>query len=533
MIWARSARCWSTIRSFRTAPISPLAQVVSREHLIVRTWERGAGLTRACGSAACAAAVCAARTKRTGRKVTVTLPGGDLAIEWREADDHVLMTGPVEYEFEGRFDPALFEAGAARRRGPKSWRGPMSVDVLTFGCRLNTYESEVIRRHAAAAGLADVVVVNTCAVTAEAERQARQAIRKAKRERPQARIIVTGCAAQTSPESFAAMAEVDRVIGNDDKIAGEAWIAAREALARPPDFGIGSEQKIVVNDIMSVKETAAHLIEGLEGRSRAYVQVQNGCDHRCTFCIIPFGRGNSRSVPMGEVVTQVRRLADNGYREVVLTGVDLTSYGADLPGAPKLGTLVRQILRHAGSLERLRLSSLDCVEIDDELFAAFAEEPRLMPHLHLSLQAGDDLILKRMKRRHSRAASVALCERLRRLAPRHGVRRRHHRRLSHRDRGDVCALARPRRRLRAHLPACVSLFAAAGNAGGAHAAGRPRGRQGPRPALARSGRGGAAPPSRRRGRRTSPRAHRDRRQRTQRAFHPGAVRAAGRARHRH
>ena len=293
----------------------------------------------------------------------------------------------------------------------------MSVDVLTFGCRLNTYESEVIRRHAVAAGLADVVVVNTCAVTAEAERKARQAIRRAKRERPQARIIVTGCAAQTNPGQFALMAEVDRVIGNDDKIAGEAWIAAREALARPPDFGIEAEQKIVVNDIMSVKETAAHLIEGVEGKSRAYVQVQNGCDHRCTFCIIPFGRGNSRSVPMGEVVTQVRRLADNGYREVVLTGVDLTSYGTDLPGAPKLGTLVRQILRHVRTLARLRLSSLDCVEIDDELFAAFAEEPRLMPHLHLSLQAGDDLILKRMKRRHSRAAAVALCERLRRLRP--------------------------------------------------------------------------------------------------------------------
>jgi len=293
----------------------------------------------------------------------------------------------------------------------------MSVDVLTFGCRLNTYESEVIRRHAVAAGLADVVVVNTCAVTAEAERQARQAIRRAKRERPQARIIVTGCAAQTNPGQFALMAEVDRVIGNDDKIAGEAWIAAREALARPPDFGIEAEQKIVVNDIMSVKETAAHLIEGVEGKSRAYVQVQNGCDHRCTFCIIPFGRGNSRSVPMGEVVTQVRRLADNGYREVVLTGVDLTSYGTDLPGAPKLGTLVRQILRHVRTLARSRLSSLDCVEIDDELFAAFAEEPRLMPHLHLSLQAGDDLILKRMKRRHSRAAAVALCERLRRLRP--------------------------------------------------------------------------------------------------------------------
>jgi threonylcarbamoyladenosine tRNA methylthiotransferase MtaB len=293
----------------------------------------------------------------------------------------------------------------------------MSVDVLTFGCRLNIYESEVIRRHAVAAGLSDVVVVNTCAVTAEAERQARQAIRKARRERPQAHIIVTGCAAQTGPDRFAAMAEVDRVIGNDDKIAGDAWIAAREALARPPDFGVGGEQKIVVNDIMSVNETAAHLIEGLDGRSRAYVQVQNGCDHRCTFCIIPFGRGHSRSVPMGEVVAQVRRLADNGYREVVLTGVDLTSYGAGLPGAPKLGTLVRQILRHVGALARLRLSSLDCVEIDDELLAAFAEEPRLMPHLHLSLQAGADLILKRMKRRHSRADALAACARARALRP--------------------------------------------------------------------------------------------------------------------
>ena len=207
----------------------------------------------------------------------------------------------------------------------------MSVDVLTFGCRLNTYESEVIRRHAVAAGLADVVIVNTCAVTAEAERQARQAIRRAKRERPQARIVVTGCAAQTNPERFAAMAEVDRVVGNDGKVSRDAWSATAADFSRPHDFGLGLEQKIVVNDIMSVKETAAHLIEGLDGRTRAYVQVQNGCDHRCTFCIIPFGRGNSRSVPMGEVVAQVQRLADNGYREVVLTGVDLTSYGADLP----------------------------------------------------------------------------------------------------------------------------------------------------------------------------------------------------------
>jgi threonylcarbamoyladenosine tRNA methylthiotransferase MtaB len=292
----------------------------------------------------------------------------------------------------------------------------MSVDVLTFGCRLNAYESEVIRRNAEAAGLGDVLVLNTCAVTAEAERQARQAIRRARRERPQARIIVTGCAAQVNPARYAAMGEVDRVIGNDAKMGLNAWIAAREALGRP-DFGVGGAEKIAVNDIMSVKETAAHLIEGIEGRARAYVQVQNGCDHRCTFCIIPYGRGNSRSVPMGEVVAQVRRLAENGYREVVLTGVDLTSYGTDLPGTPKLGTLVAQILKHVRSLERLRLSSLDCVEIDDDLFDAFANEERLMPHLHLSLQSGDDLILKRMKRRHSRADAIALCEKVRRLRP--------------------------------------------------------------------------------------------------------------------
>jgi threonylcarbamoyladenosine tRNA methylthiotransferase MtaB len=292
----------------------------------------------------------------------------------------------------------------------------MSVDVLTFGCRLNAYESEVIRRNAEAAGLADVVIVNTCAVTAEAERQARQAIRRARRERPQARIVVTGCAAQVNPARYAAMSEVDRVIGNDAKIGRDAWIAAREAM-RVPDFCRAATEKIAVNDIMSVKETAAHLIEGLEGRARAYVQVQNGCDHRCTFCIIPYGRGNSRSVPMGEVVAQVRRLAENGYHEVVLTGVDLTSYGADLPGTPRLGTLVKQILKHVRSLERLRLSSLDCVEIDDALMDAFATEERLMPHLHLSLQSGDDLMLKRMRRRHSRADAIALCEKVRRLRP--------------------------------------------------------------------------------------------------------------------
>ena len=296
----------------------------------------------------------------------------------------------------------------------------MSVDIVTFGCRLNSYESEVIRRHAAAAGLGtgnDVVIVNTCAVTAEAERQARQTIRRLKRERPKVRIVVTGCAAQINPDHFAAMPQVDRVVGNDLKMHGDAWTEAQSIFARAPDFGIGLDEKIAINDIMSVRETAGHLIEGIEGRARAYVQVQNGCDHRCTFCIIPFGRGNSRSTPMGGVIEEVRRLARNGYREVVLTGVDLTSYGADLPGAPKLGTLVRQILKHVAGLERLRLSSLDCVEIDDALMEAFSEEDRLMPHLHLSLQAGDDLILKRMKRRHSRADAIVLCQELRRRRP--------------------------------------------------------------------------------------------------------------------
>ncbi len=256
----------------------------------------------------------------------------------------------------------------------------MSVEVMTFGCRLNAYESEVIRRNAA--GLDDAVVVNTCAVTAEAVRQARQAIRRLKRERPDARILVTGCAAQTEPDRFAAMAEVDRVIGNDEKMRAETWVETRAHLARDA-FAIAAEEKIAVNDIMSVRETAAHLIDGLDGRTRAVVQVQNGCDHRCTFCIIPFGRGNSRSVPMGEVVTQIRRLVDNGFREVVLTGVDLTSYGGNLPGAPRLGTLVKQILKHVGGLERLRLSSIDSVEADRDLLDAFASDARLMPHLHL------------------------------------------------------------------------------------------------------------------------------------------------------
>jgi threonylcarbamoyladenosine tRNA methylthiotransferase MtaB len=301
----------------------------------------------------------------------------------------------------------------------------VSVDVLTFGCRLNAYESEVVRENATAAGLIDVVVVNSCAVTAEAERQARQAIRRARRERPQARIVVTGCAAQTSPDSFAAMAEVNKVVGNDAKLRIETWrdIGAEirpgrltETEGKSGIAGILAGGKIAVGDIMVVKDPP-HFIDRMAGRVRAYVQVQNGCDHRCTFCIIPFGRGNSRSVPMDAVVDQVRRLVENGYYEVVLTGVDLTSYGADLVDAPRLGTLVRRILRQVEGLARLRLSSLDCIEIDRDLMAAFAEEERLMPHLHLSLQAGDDLILKRMKRRHSRDEAVALCAALRRLRP--------------------------------------------------------------------------------------------------------------------
>ncbi len=287
----------------------------------------------------------------------------------------------------------------------------MSVDVITFGCRLNSAESEVIRREAERAGLRDTVVVNTCAVTAEAVRQARQTIRALRRERPLAKIVVTGCAAQTEPRTFAAMAETDRVLGNMEKLSAAAWARTRA------DFGVAGAEKAVVNDIMAVKETAAHLIDGFSGRTRAFVQVQNGCDHRCTFCIIPYGRGNSRSVPMGAVVEDVQRLVANGYCEAVLTGVDITSYGADLPGAPRLGALVTQILKHVPDLKRLRLSSIDSVEADRDLIDAFARDERLMPHLHLSLQAGDDLILKRMKRRHSRQDAVAFCAALRRLRP--------------------------------------------------------------------------------------------------------------------
>jgi threonylcarbamoyladenosine tRNA methylthiotransferase MtaB len=292
----------------------------------------------------------------------------------------------------------------------------MGVEVVTFGCRLNAFESEVIRHEAEGAGLADTVVINSCAVTNEAVAQARQSIRRLKRERPGARIVVTGCAAQTQSRMFAEMAEVDRVIGNDEKMRGDAWRDARAAF--DAGFGVEASEKIAVADIMAVKEMAPHLLEGFQKElPRVFVQVQNGCDHRCTFCIIPYGRGNSRSVPMGAAVDQVRALVERGHAEIVLTGVDLTSYGADLPGAPKLGQLTKQILRHVPELRRLRISSIDSIEADRDLLEVIADDARLMPHLHLSLQSGDDLILKRMKRRHSRKDAVDFCNQVRRLRP--------------------------------------------------------------------------------------------------------------------
>ena len=294
----------------------------------------------------------------------------------------------------------------------------MSVDVVTFGCRLNAFESEVIRREAEQAGIDDVVVINSCAVTNEAVAQARQSIRRLKRERPNVRVVVTGCAAQTQATMFAAMPEVDRVLGNDDKLHGEAWRATRAAFDSAASFGIEADEKIAVADIMAVTEMAPHLVEGFQtGLPRVFVQVQNGCDHRCTFCIIPYGRGNSRSVPMGGVIDQVRALVERGHAEIVLTGVDLTSYGGDLPGTPKLGTLTKQILRHVPELKRLRISSIDSIEADRDLLDVIASDERLMPHLHLSLQAGDDMILKRMKRRHLRADAIAFCAQVKRLRP--------------------------------------------------------------------------------------------------------------------
>jgi len=278
----------------------------------------------------------------------------------------------------------------------------------TFGCRLNAYETEAMRDLTGAAGVENAVVVNTCAVTAEAVRQARQRIRKLRAEHPGARLIVTGCAAQTEPETFAAMPEVDLVLGNTEKMAAETW-AGLDLI--PPT------ERVRVDDIMSARETAGHLIDGFGTRARAYVQVQNGCDHRCTFCIIPYGRGNSRSVPAGVVVEQIARLAGNGYREVVLTGVDLTSWGADLPGRPRLGDLVQRIIRLVPDLARLRLSSIDSIEADPALIEAIAGAPRLLPHLHLSLQAGDDMILKRMKRRHLRDDAIRFCQDMRAARP--------------------------------------------------------------------------------------------------------------------
>ncbi|MBY5532557.1 tRNA (N(6)-L-threonylcarbamoyladenosine(37)-C(2))-methylthiotransferase MtaB [Rhizobium leguminosarum] len=284
------------------------------------------------------------------------------------------------------------------------------IEVITFGCRLNTYESEVMKAQAEKAGLNNAILVNTCAVTGEAVRQARQAIRRARRDNPHARIIVTGCAAQTEKQTFAAMAEVDAVLGNEEKLTSASYRSL-------PDFGVSAEEKLRVNDIMSVKATAPQMVRHIDGHVRAFIQVQNGCDHRCTFCIIPYGRGNSRSVPMGAVVDQARNLVDGGYREIVLTGVDATSYGSDLPGAPTLGLLAKTLLKQIPDIRRLRLSSIDSIEADAHLMDLIADEPRFMPHLHLSLQHGDDMILKRMKRRHLRADALRFIEDARRLRP--------------------------------------------------------------------------------------------------------------------
>ncbi|MGZ5924143.1 MAG: tRNA (N(6)-L-threonylcarbamoyladenosine(37)-C(2))-methylthiotransferase MtaB [Rhizomicrobium sp.] len=286
----------------------------------------------------------------------------------------------------------------------------MTAEILTFGCRLNAYESEAIRARAAEAGLQDAVIFNTCAVTAEAVRQSRQAIRKARREHPERKIIVTGCAAQTEPQTYADMVEVDLVLGNSEKLDARSYA----------DFGVGAAERVRVNDIMSVRETASQMVDCFEGPTRgvrAFLQVQNGCNHRCTFCIIPYGRGNSRSVPMGAVIDEARRLTDKGVPEIVLTGVDMTSYGEDLPGSPTLGQLVRKLLKLVPGVKRLRLSSIDSIEADADLMCAIAEEERLMPHFHLSVQSGDDMILKRMKRRHARADTIAFCRTVRRARP--------------------------------------------------------------------------------------------------------------------
>lgn len=310
----------------------------------------------------------------------------------------------------------------------KAGMNSQEPQIETFGCRLNIHESEVMREHAKAAGLKDTIIFNTCAVTKEAERQARQAIRRARRDNPGAKIVVTGCSAQIAPDMYSKMPEVDQIIGNDLKLQKDIW-AQLPPLPNPPPAG-GREEalsaaggggsldgKVLLNDIMEVKETAAHLIEGFEEHTRAFLQVQNGCDHRCTFCIIPYGRGNSRSVPVGVIAEQARTLARQGYKEIVLTGVDITSYGPDLPGKPALGQMIRRVLALVPELPRLRLSSLDPAEIDADLWRLIAEEPRLMPHLHLSVQAGDDMILKRMKRRHLRQDVIDVCKRARAYRP--------------------------------------------------------------------------------------------------------------------
>lgn len=308
---------------------------------------------------------------------------------------------------------------------------PSTIQVVNFGCRLNSYEGEIIRQQAEKAGLQGVIIFNSCAVTAEAERQVRQSIRRARKEHPDAKIIVTGCSAQINPGQYAEMPEVDSVMGNEEKLKAEFYVppplggrlggarisSAGENNAPLPAFPLWGEEKVRVNDIMSVRETASHMVTSFEGRARAFVQVQNGCDHRCTFCIIPFGRGNSRSVAMGNIVAQVRHLVESGFNEIVLTGVDISDYGKDLPGTPTLGQMCRRLLALVPKLKRLRLSSIDAVEVDEDLYRLIAEEPRLMPHLHISLQAGDDMILKRMKRRHLRQDALDFCAKVRALRP--------------------------------------------------------------------------------------------------------------------
>ncbi|WP_375635349.1 tRNA (N(6)-L-threonylcarbamoyladenosine(37)-C(2))-methylthiotransferase MtaB [Bartonella sp. MR90HLJMH] len=290
----------------------------------------------------------------------------------------------------------------------------MAIEIVTFGCRLNSYESEIIRKESTSSGLDQLkdgaIIFNTCAVTTEAVRQAKQAIRKARRENPHARIIVTGCAAQTEAQNFSSMTEVDLVLGNEDKLHAHSY-------RQLPDFGINHSEKVRVNDIMEVQKIAPHMVSAMQERTRAFVQVQNGCDHRCTFCIIPYGRGPSRSVPMGAVIEQIKKLIGEGIQEVVLTGVDLTSYGHDLPGKATLGKLTSAILHHVPDLARLRLSSIDSIEADEELINLLAYETRIMPHLHLSLQAGDNMILKRMKRRHLREHAIQFCQELRAKRP--------------------------------------------------------------------------------------------------------------------